>query len=172
MRKDSISKEALEKAALIFSEHGLKTVDYEYNFSHTPSDYKRGTVEEPEHTSKLKMAFDEFLPDKARNDQFNMLAFRDDQIEQQIEDLQQQMRVSRQRGAFQQLQMQMQQVKDLIKEKEAIDAQMAVANLGAAQMDVYNDTMDQDDFSEMKEIGDQIAALEAKMIEFRESMKG
>ena len=171
MRKDSISKEALEKATLIFSERGLKTVD-EYTFSHSPTDYKRGTVEEPEHTSKLKMAFDEFLPDKARNDQFNMLAFRDDQIEQQIEQLQQDMRVSRQRGAFQQLQMQMQQVKDLIKEKEAIDAQMAVQNLGAAQMSVYDDTMDQDDFSEMKEIGNQIAALEAKMVEFRESMKG
>jgi hypothetical protein len=49
---------------------------------------------------------------------------------------------------------------------------MAVQNLGAAQMSVYDDTMDQDDFSEMKEIGNQIAALEAKMVEFRESMKG
>ena len=43
---------------------------------------------------------------------------------------------------------------------------MAVANLGAAQMDVYDDSMDQDDFSEMGEIGAQIAALEAKMTEF------
>jgi tryptophan 2,3-dioxygenase len=80
--------------------------------------------------------------------------------------------VSRERGSFQQLQRQMQQVKDLIKEKEFIDSQMATANLGAAQMDVYNDTMQQDDFSEMASIGEQIAALEAKMIEFRESMKG
>ena len=170
MRKDSISKEALEKAVLIFSERGHKTVDYD--FSHKPTDYARGTVMEPEHTSKLKMAFDEFLPPSSRNAEFNALAARDDQIEQQIEQLQQQMRVSRERGAFQMLQRQMQQVKDLIKEKEAIDAKMAVANLGAAQMDVYNNAMDQDDFSEMKEIGDQIAALEAKMLEFRESMKG
>jgi hypothetical protein len=171
MRKDAISQEALEKAMLIFSERGHKTVD-EYSYSHQPTDYKRGTVEEPEHTSKLKMAFDEFLPPAPRNAEFNALAARDDQIEQQIEDLQQQMRVSRERGAFQQLQRQMQQVKDLIKEKEAIDAKMAVANLGAAQMDVYDDAMDADDFSEMASIGEQIAALEAKMIEFRESMKG
>jgi len=170
MRKDSIDQKAIENAYLIYSEKGHKTVDYD--FSHKPTDYARGTVMEPEHTSKLKQSFDEFLPEKDRNDQFNMLAFRDDQIEQQIEQLQQDMRVSRQRGAFQQLQMQMQQVKDLVKEKEAINAQMAVANLGAAQNEVYGDTMDQDDFSEMKEIGDQIAALEAKMVEFRESMKG
>jgi len=168
MRKDSIDQEALEKAYLIFSEKGHKTV--EYDFSHAPTDYKRGTVEEPEHTSKLKVAFDEFLPPSSRNAEFNALAARDDQIEQQIEQLQQQMRVSRERGAFQMLQRQMQQVKDLIKEKEAIDAKMAVANLGAAQMDVYDDSMDQDDFREMASIGEQIAALEAKMIEFRESM--
>jgi hypothetical protein len=49
---------------------------------------------------------------------------------------------------------------------------MAVANLGAAQMDVYDDTMNQDDFSEMSDIGAQIAALEAKMLEFRESFGG
>jgi deoxycytidylate deaminase len=57
----------------------------------------------------------------------------------------------------------------LMKEKESIDAKMAVANLGAAQMDVYDDSMKQDDFSE---IGEQIAALEAKMMEFRESFGG
>jgi TolA-binding protein len=171
MRKDAIAQEALEKAMLIYSERGHKTVD-EHSYSHPPTDYKRGTVEEPEHTSKLKMAFDEFMPAPSRNAEFNALAARDDQIEQEIEQLQNQMRVSRERGAFQQLQVQMQQVKDLIKEKEAIDAKMAVANLGAAQMKVYNDTMNQDDFSEMKEIGDQIAALEAKMVEFTESMKG
>jgi hypothetical protein len=80
--------------------------------------------------------------------------------------------ISRQRGAFQQLQNQMRQMNALIKEKERIDADMAVANLGAAQMSVYNDTMDQDDFSEMKSIGDQIAALEAKMLEYSENLKG
>ena len=170
MRKDNIDPAAIEAAYLIFSERGHKTVDYD--FSHKPTDYARGTVMEPEHTSKLKVAFDEFLPPAPRNAEFNALAARNNQIERQIEDLQQQMRVSRERGAFQQLQRQMQQVKDLIKEKEAIDAKMAVANLGAAQMDVYNDTMDTDDFSEMASIGEQIAALEAKMVEFRESMKG
>jgi hypothetical protein len=82
------------------------------------------------------------------------------------------MRISRQRGSFQQLQDQMRQMNALMKEKEAIDAKMAVANLGAAQMDVYDDSMRQDDFSEMSDIGAQIAALEAKMIEFRESFGG
>jgi hypothetical protein len=32
--------------------------------------------------------------------------------------------------------------------------------------------MDQDDFSEMKSIGDQIAALEAKMLEYSENLEG
>jgi len=78
------------------------------------------------------------------------------------------MKVSRQRGAFQQLQKQMKHLHDLIKEKESIDAKMSVANLGAAQMDVYDDTMsqDSDEYSEMGGMGAQIAALEEKMREF------
>jgi hypothetical protein len=48
---------------------------------------------------------------------------------------------------------------------------MAVAtpggNAGQKQMDDYNRTYDQDDcYSEMADIGDQIAALEEKMREF------
>ena len=163
MRKDSISNHALEKAMLIYAEHGHQIVDYD--FSHKSTDYKRNTVEEPEHTSKLREAYNELLPETPRNAEFNRLAERDDQIENEIEVLQQAMKVSRQRGAFQQLQSQMKQMHALIKEKERIDAKMAVANLGAAQMDVYNDSMDQD-YSEMANIGDQIANLEAKMREY------
>ena len=163
MRKDSINPKSLEAAYLIYREHGHQIVDYD--FSHPPTDYKRNTVEEPEATSQLKEAYNELLPPKPRNAEFNLLAERDDQIEREIEVLQQAMKVSRQRGAFQQLQMQMKQMHDLIKEKERIDAKMSVANLGAAQMDVYNDTMEQD-YSEMGSIGDQIAALEEKMREF------
>jgi len=59
----------------------------------------------------------------------------------------------------------------LIKEKERIDAKMAVANLGAAQMDVYDNTMNQD-YSEIQTIQDQIASLEAKLLEYRESFEG
>lgn len=161
MRKDSIDKSAIEKAYLIYAEHGHQIVDY----SHPPTDYSRGTVQEPEHTSKLREAYNELLPETPRNAEFNRLAERDDQIENEIEVLQQAMKVSRQRGAFQQLQSQMKQMHALIKEKERIDAKMAVANLGAAQMDVYNDSMDQD-YSEMANIGDQIANLEAKMREY------
>jgi hypothetical protein len=168
MRKDSINPKSLEAAYLIFAERGHKIVDYD--FSHKSTDYKRNTVEEPEHTSNLRQAFNELLPEKPRNAEFNRLAERDDQIENEIELLQQAMKVSRQRGAFQQLQFQMKQMQALIKEKERIDARMAVANLGAAQMDVYKDTMDQD-YSEIQSIQDQIASLEAKLLEYRESFE-
>jgi Mg2+ and Co2+ transporter CorA len=167
MRKDSIDQKAIEAAYLIFSERGIQTVD----FSHPPTDYRRNTVEEPEVTSKLKDAFNELLPENPRNAEFNRLAERDDQIEREIEVLQQGMKVSRQRGAFQQLQAQMKQMYALIKEKERIDSKMSVANLGAAQMDVYNDSMQQN-YSEIQTIQDQIASLEAKLLEYRESLQG
>jgi hypothetical protein len=170
MRKDSIDQKAIEAAYLIFNERGMKTVDYSY--SHAPTDYARNTVMEPENNSKLKESFNELLPPTPRNAEFNSLAERDEAIEAQVADLQQAMRVSRQRGNFQQLQDQMRQMNALMKEKESIDAKMAVANLGAAQMDTYDDSMGQDDFSEMGDIGAQIAELEAKMIEFRESFGG
>jgi hypothetical protein len=169
MRKDSIDTKAIEAAYLIYKEHGHQIVDYD--FSHPPTDYKRNTVEEPEATSHLKEAFNELLPNKPQNEEFNRLAERDDQIEREIDSLQQAMKVSRQRGAFQQLQGQMKKMHDLIKEKERIDAKMSVANLGAAQMDVYNDTMEQD-YSEMQSIGDQIAALEVRMLEYKEQFEG
>jgi len=164
MRKDSINSKSLEAAYQIYAEHGHKIVDY----THPPTDYKRKTVEEPEQTSKLRDAYSELLPPTARNAEFNRLATRDDQIEKEIDNLQQAMVVSRRMGNFQMLQNQMKQMHDLIKEKESIDAKMAVANLSAAQMDVYNDTMkqDSDDFSELDSIGSQIAALEEKMREF------
>lgn len=165
MRKDSIQTEAIEKAYLIYSERGHQIEDYD--FSHAPTDYKRGTVEEPEQTSSLDGAFKEILPKTQQNaEEFNALADRQEQLRGRIDSLQDAMKVTRQRGNFQQLQNQMKQMHDLIKEKERLDAQMATANLGAAQMSVYQDTMDQDDFSEMQEIGAQIAALEEKMREF------
>lgn len=163
MRKDSIDNSALEKAYLIYKEHGHQIVDYD--FSHPPTDYKRKTVEEPEETSKLRNAYSELLPPEARNREFNALATRDNKIQKDLAELQQQMAISRQRGNFQQLQNQIKKMEGLIKEKEAIDAKMAVANLGAAEMDVYNDTMKQscDDYSELEDIGSQIAALEEAM---------
>jgi hypothetical protein len=170
MRKDSIDQKAIEAAYLIYSEKGHQIVDYD--FSHAPTDYNRGTVMEPESNGKLRQSFNEILPNKPQNEKFNSLQRRDDEIEEAIENLQQEMKVSRQRGAFQQLQNQMRQMNALIKEKERIDADMAVANLGAAQMSVYNDTMDQDDFSEMSDIGSKIAELEARLMEYREQLEG
>jgi hypothetical protein len=168
MRKDSIQASAIEAAYHIYSERGMQTVDY----SHSPTDYQRGTVMEPESNGKLRQSFNEILPNKPNNEKFNTLQRRDDEIEEAIENLQQEMKVSRQRGAFQQLQSQMRQMNALIKEKERIDADMAVENLGAAQMSVYNDTMDQDDFSEMSDIGSKIAELEARLMEYREQLEG
>jgi hypothetical protein len=164
MRKDSIDQSAIEKAYLIYKENGHKIVDYD--FSHPPTDYARNTVQEPEHTSKLKEAYNELLPKTAQNSrEFNALAARDEQIENEIDNLQDAMKISRRMGNFQMLQNQMKQMHQLIKEKEQLDAKMSVANLGAAQMDVYNDTMDQDDFTEMGAISSQIAALEERMRE-------
>ena len=167
MRKDSIDQNAIQKAYLIYKENGHKIVDYD--FSHPPTDYARGTVQEPEQTSKLKEAYNELLPRTEQNSkEFNALAARDDQIETEIDNLQDAMKVSRSRGNFQMLQNQMKQMHNLIKEKERIDAKMAVANLGAAQMDVYNDTMRQDEtnFSEIESLSSQIASLEERMREF------
>jgi hypothetical protein len=62
----------------------------------------------------------------------------------------------------------MQEMQDMIKEKERLDAKMAVAapggNVGQKQMTDYDRTMDQESsYSEMEEIGSQIAALEEMM---------
>jgi len=164
MRKDSINTEAVEKAYLIYKEHGHQIVDYD--FSHPPTDYKRGTVEEPEHTSKLRDTYNELLPATARNQEFNSLARRDEEIQKEIEGIQQAMVTSRRMGNFQMLQNQMKGMQALIKEKERIDAKMAVANLGAAEMDVYNNTMEGDcEYSEMSDISSRIEQLEQAMKE-------
>lgn len=170
MRKDSIDQKAIEAAYLIYSERGLKIVDYD--FSHPPTDYAKGTVMEPESNGKLRQSFNEILPKKPSNERFNSLQRRDDEIEESIENLQQSMKVSRQRGSFQQLQNQMREMNALIKEKERIMADMSVENLGAAQMEAYGDTMCQDDYSEMQDIGTRISDLEARLMEYREQLEG
>ena len=161
MRKDSINNEAIEKAYLIYKEHGHQIIDYD--FSHPPTDYKRGTVEEPEHNSKLRSTYNELLPSGEKKSQFDALASRSDQISSEIENLQSAMVQSRRMGNFQMLQNQMKQVEQKIKEKERIDAQLAVKDLGGAQMKVYNDTMDHSEFSELSSLTDRIAQLEQTM---------
>jgi hypothetical protein len=67
----------------------------------------------------------------------------------------------------------MQEMQDMIKEKERLDAKMAVAapggNIGQKQMTDYDRTMDQESsYSEMEEIGSQIEALEEMMKAYME----
>jgi hypothetical protein len=167
MRKDSIHTEAIEKAYLIYKEHGHQIVDY--SFSHPPTDYKRNTVEEPEVTSKLRDAFNELLPANVmQGDKYEDLEKQAHALNLKIDEQQNKLRVCRMRGNFQEFHRCMQEMQGMIKEKERLDAKMAVAapggNAGQKQIDDYNRTMNQDDcYSEMSEIGSQIEALEEMM---------
>jgi len=161
MRKDAISQSAINAARLIYAEHGHHIVDY----SHAPTDYARGTVEEPESTGKLKEAFHELLPG-SRNADFNALNVQEEGISRQIDLLQDQMRMSRQRGSFQMLQAQMKKMNMLIKEREKVNAAMAVQNLAATQLQ----TGDFNEFSELAEIGEQINRLEKMILEYTETL--
>jgi hypothetical protein len=170
MRKDSISQDALEKALLIYAEHGHKTEDW--SFSHPPTDYKRGTVEEPEHTSHLKEAFNELLPANVmQGDKYEDLEKQAHALNLRIDQQQDKLRVCRLRGNFSEFHRCMKEMQEMIKEKERLDARMAVAapggNAGQKQMEDYNRTYEQEtSYSEMEDIGSQIAALEEAMREF------
>jgi hypothetical protein len=172
MRKDSINNEALEKAYLIFKEHGHQIVDYD--FSHPPTDYARGTVEEPEQNSKLREAFNELLPANVmQGDKYEDLENQAHALNLKIDKQQDKLRVCRMRGNFQEFHRCMQEMQDMIKEKERLDAKMAVAapggNAGQKQMEDYNRTYEQEtSYSEMEDLGAQIAALEAMMKEYME----
>jgi hypothetical protein len=170
MRKDSINQDAIEKAYLIFKEHGHQIVDYD--FSHPPTDYARGTVMEPDGNSKLRQAFNELTPANVSNgERYEDLKKQSEALDLRIDKQQDKLRVCRLRGNFAEFHRCMKEMQDMIKEKERLDAKMAVAapggNAGQKQMDDYNRTYDQDDcYSEMSDIGAQIAALEEKMREF------
>jgi hypothetical protein len=170
MRKDSISQDALEKALLIYAEHGHKTEDW--SFSHPPTDYKRGTVEEPEHTSHLKEAFNELLPANVmQGDKYEDLEKQAEALNLRIDQQQDKLRVCRLRGNFAEFHRCMKEMQEMIKEKERLDARMAVSapggNVGQKQMEDYNRTYEQEtSYSEMEDIGSQIAALEEAMREF------
>jgi hypothetical protein len=167
MRKDSIQQDAIEKAYLIFSERGHQILDY----SHDPTDYQRGTVMEPEVTSKLKEAYNELRPANVSNgERYEGLKAQVDALDLRIDEQQNKLRVCRMRGNFQEFHRCMKEMQDMIKEKERLDAAMAVAapggNVGQKQMDDYDRTMDQDDFSEMADLNERIANLEAAMAEY------
>jgi hypothetical protein len=170
MRKDSINQDAIEKAYLIFKEHGHQIVDYD--FSHPPTDYKRNTVEEPEENSKIRQAFAELTPSNVSNgERYEDLEKQAHALNLRIDKQQDKLRVCRMRGNFAEFHRCMQEMQDMIKEKERLDAKMAVAapggNAGQKQMTDYNRTYEQEtSYSEMEDIGAQIAALEEKMREF------
>lgn len=172
MRKDSINQDAIEKAYLIFKEHGHQIVDYD--FSHPPTDYARGTVMEPDGNSKLRQAFNELTPANVMNgERYEDLEKQAHALNLKIDEQQNKLRVCRMRGNFAEFHRCMKEMQDMIKEKERLDAKMAAAapggNAGQKQMDDYNRTYDQDDcYSEMSDIGAQIAALEETMKAYME----
>jgi len=172
MRKDSINNEAIEKAYLIYKENGHQIVDYD--FSHPPTDYKRNTVEEPEHTSKLRDAFNELLPANVmQGDKYEDLEKQAHALNLRIDKQQDKLRVCRMRGNFQEFHRCMKEMQDMIKEKERLDAKMAVSapggNAGQKQMTDYNRTYEQESsYSEMEDLGAQIASLEEMLQEYLE----
>jgi len=88
-----------------------------------------------------------------------------------IDQQQDKLRVCRMRGNFQEFHRCMQEMQNMIKEKERLDAKMAVAapggNAGQKQMTDYNRTYEQEtSYSEMEEIGSQIQALEEMLKEY------
>jgi hypothetical protein len=170
MRKDSIDQKAIESAYLIYAEKGHKIVDYD--FSHPPTDYKRNTIEEPETTSHLKEAFNELLPANVmQGDKYEDLEKQAHALNLRIDQQQDKLRVCRLRGNFSEFHRCMKEMQEMIKEKERLDARMAVAapggNAGQKQQTDYNRTYEQEtSYSEMQDIGSQIAALEESMREF------
>ena len=90
-----------------------------------------------------------------------------------IDKQQDKLRVCRMRGNFQEFHRCMQEMQDMIKEKERLDAKMAAAapggNAGQKQMEDYNRTYEQEtSYSEMEDLGAQIAALEEMLQEYME----
>ena len=170
MRKDSINPESLEAAYLIFAERGHQILDY----SHDPTDYSRGTVEEPEQNSKLREAFNELLPANVMNgERFEDLEKKAHSLNLKIDEQQNKLRVCRMRGNFAEFHRCMKDMQALIKEKERLDAKMAVAapggNAGQKQQTDYNRSYEQEtSYSEMEDLGAQIAALEEMLQDYME----
>lgn len=124
------------------------------------TDYFAGTVMEPEVISTLKPSFSEYeAVGKELQD-----------VNRRIEQVQEAMKLSRQNGAFQALQNQMKQVKELVKEKERLDAKMATMDLARKNDDDYRVLMRQEtSYSErIDSVRDRINELEQMMLDFSE----
>lgn len=167
MRKDSISQDALDKAMLIYAERGHQIE--EYDFSHKPTDYYRNTVMEPDANSVIEGAFKELTPGNVMDGfRYEDLEKKAHELNLKIDETQNKLRLCRMRGNFQEFHRCMKDMQNLIKEKEALDAKMSVVppggNAGQKQMTDYNRTYEQtSSYSEMEDIGEQIAALQEMM---------
>lgn len=115
---------------------------------------------EPEVTSSLKASFYEY----------ETLGKKHREVSSRIENLNEAMKLSRQRGAFQQLQAQMKEVKELVKQKEDLDGKMAVADLARKKDDDHRLAVKQEvSYSEqLSSVGSRIAELEAQMFSYAE----
>jgi len=160
MRKDAINEGALQSAYLIYAEKGHQTLD----FSHESTDYFRGTVLEPQNTSVVDNAYDELYP-TSRQSRQSALEQQGYGIENQIERVQEKIRMSRLQGNFQALQTQLKELAALTKEKSRIDAAAAVNDLGTAQTDQYEGMMG---YSESVDLDQKIASLESRIRDFAE----
>lgn len=115
---------------------------------------------EPEVISTLKPSFSEYeAVGKELQD-----------VNRRIEQIQGAMKLSRQNGAFQALQNQMKQVKELVKEKERLDAKMATMDLARKNDDDYRTIMRQEtSYSErIDSVRERINELEQMMLEYSE----
>lgn len=76
-------------------------------------------------------------PFRANFGEYEKLGKRQKELSKRIEDLNGMMGISRQSGAFQNLQRQMAEVKNLVKEREKVDAEMATYDLARKKDDDY-----------------------------------
>lgn len=147
MRKDSISKEALDRVNRAYSKK-------------RSTDYARGTVLEPEVETGLRPSFSEY----------EALGKTHSELTSKIETLNEKMKLSRQRGAFKTLQDQMREVKELVKERENIDAKMATLDLARKKTDDHRIATRQElSYSEqLNRVSDKLSELESLLF----SLKG
>ena len=119
---------------------------------------------EPQSTSVVDNAYEELYPESRQSRQ-SALEQQGYGVEDQIERVQEKIRMSRLQGNFQALQTQLKELAALTKEKSRIDAAAAVNDLGAAQTDQYDSMMG---YSESVNLDEKIASLESRIRDFAE----
>lgn len=115
---------------------------------------------EPESTSKLKASFGEY----------EELGKEHKRVSDRIAALQEAMKFSRQSGAFQALQNQMREVKELVKQKENLDGKMAVADLARKKDDDHRLAVKQEvSYSEqLGSVSERIEQLASMVMQYSE----